>query len=199
MGDNIKKPDHYCDGRKYEPKDVIRDWGLNFNLGSCVKYISRAGRKGDKLEDLRKAKQFLEFEIEALETKEHKDDIGMSCREAAAIGEAIAKGFEEGFKEAEENSDIEIERKTSWYTNGILGQWYYYQNIPDEYKARVIDRIIEMIRNGELDIMDISDDLYYECVRSRSSIANSEYRKTMDVATKSTEDTITITFNIKED
>ena len=70
MGDNITRPDHYCEGRKYEPKDVIRDWGLNFNLGSCVKYISRAGRKGDKLEDLRKAKQFLEFEIEAVEEEE---------------------------------------------------------------------------------------------------------------------------------
>lgn len=65
MGDNIKAPSHYVDGRKYEPKDVIRDWGLNFNLGSAIKYISRAGRKGDKLEDLKKAKQFLQFEIEA--------------------------------------------------------------------------------------------------------------------------------------
>jgi len=72
MGDNIKSPSHYCEGREYEPKDVIRDWGLNFNLGSCVKYISRAGRKGDKLEDLQKAKQFLEFEIEAVEEAERQ-------------------------------------------------------------------------------------------------------------------------------
>jgi len=96
MGDNIKKPDHYCEGREYEPKDVIRDWGLNFNLGSCVKYISRAGRKGDILEDLKKAKQFLEFEIEAVE-EERKSDIGMTCKEAAEIGDAILKGFEESF------------------------------------------------------------------------------------------------------
>ena len=54
---------------KYEPKDVIRDWGLNFNLGSAVKYISRAGRKDDIIQDLKKAKQFLEFEIEALENE----------------------------------------------------------------------------------------------------------------------------------
>ena len=50
-----------------QPKDVIRDWGLNFNLGSTVKYIARAGRKDDIIQDLKKAKQFLEFEIEALE------------------------------------------------------------------------------------------------------------------------------------
>ncbi len=65
--DIIRSPSHYCEGRKYEPRKVIHDWGLNFNLGSAVKYISRAGRKGSALEDLLKAKQFLEFEIEELE------------------------------------------------------------------------------------------------------------------------------------
>lgn len=67
--DVVAHPSHYADGRKYEPKDVIRDWGLNFNRGSAVKYISRAGRKADELEDLRKARQFLDFEIEALEAE----------------------------------------------------------------------------------------------------------------------------------
>ena len=65
--DIIARPAHYIDGRKYEPRKVIRDWDLNFNLGNAVKYISRAGRKGAALEDLRKAKQYLEFEIEELE------------------------------------------------------------------------------------------------------------------------------------
>ena len=64
--DIIRSPSHYCAGRKYEPKDVIRDWGLNFNLGSAVKYLSRAGRKGDFIEDLKKAQQFIQFEIDAL-------------------------------------------------------------------------------------------------------------------------------------
>lgn len=63
---NVKHPKHYTEGRKYEPKDVISDWGLNFNLGSAVKYISRAGRKGDIIEDLQKAKEFLQFEIDVL-------------------------------------------------------------------------------------------------------------------------------------
>ena len=65
--DKIEHPAHYISGRRYEPKDVIRDWGLNFNLGSAVKYISRAGRKDDIVQDLRKAQQFLQFEIDALE------------------------------------------------------------------------------------------------------------------------------------
>lgn len=64
--DMVKRPDHYCFS-KYEPKDVIREWGLNFNLGSAVKYIARAGRKDDIVQDLKKAREFLSFEIEALE------------------------------------------------------------------------------------------------------------------------------------
>lgn len=65
----IKSPAHYTEGRKYEPKDVIRDWKLNFNLGSAVKYIARAGRKDDIVQDLKKAREFLSFEIAALEAE----------------------------------------------------------------------------------------------------------------------------------
>lgn len=67
--DVISAPSHYCEGRKYEPRKVIRDWGLNFNLGSVVKYIARAGRKDDIIQDLKKARQFLDFEIEELEAE----------------------------------------------------------------------------------------------------------------------------------
>lgn len=69
--DIISHPNHYCAGRKYEPKDVIRDWNLNFNLGNAVKYISRNGRKygNSSLQDLKKARQYLDFEIDYLESK----------------------------------------------------------------------------------------------------------------------------------
>lgn len=67
--DIIGHPNHYCEGRKFEPKDVIRDWKLNFNLGNTVKYISRNGRKdgNSSLQDLKKARQYLDFEIAFLE------------------------------------------------------------------------------------------------------------------------------------
>ena len=65
--DKVAHPSHYIEGRKYEPKDVIRDWGLNYNLGCVVKYVSRAGCKDDILQDLRKARQYLDFEIDAIE------------------------------------------------------------------------------------------------------------------------------------
>lgn len=71
----VDHPAHYCYS-KYEPKDVIRGWGLNFNLGSAVKYIARAGRKDDIIQDLEKAKKFLEFEIEALKLdRENGSDV----------------------------------------------------------------------------------------------------------------------------
>lgn len=78
--DEISRPPHYCAGRKYEPKDVIRDWGLNFNLGNVVKYVSRSGRKAGEtsLKDLKKARQYLDFEIDALE-----EDIFKSGHEGA--------------------------------------------------------------------------------------------------------------------
>ncbi len=67
--DIVAMPSHYCEGREFEPKDVIRDWGLNYNLGCVVKYVSRAGRKDDILQDLEKAKQYLQFEIDAIKNE----------------------------------------------------------------------------------------------------------------------------------
>lgn len=78
----VKSPIHYTEGRKYAPKDVIRDWGLNFNLGSALKYIARAGRKGDPVEDLEKAREYLAFEVEALKAEGkmvHEAKIGCKC------------------------------------------------------------------------------------------------------------------------
>ena len=71
----VSHPSHYCEGRKYEPKDVIRDWKMNFNTGSAVKYLSRAGRKGDVIEDLEKAKQFIQFEIDYLKQERTKEKL----------------------------------------------------------------------------------------------------------------------------
>lgn len=66
----IYHPSHYCFG-KYEPVKVIQDWGLSFCLGNVIKYLARAGRKdgNSKLQDLLKAKQYIEFEIEGLENE----------------------------------------------------------------------------------------------------------------------------------
>jgi len=48
---------------------VINAWDLNFCLGNAIKYICRAGKKeGEKtMQDLLKAKKYLDYEIEKLE------------------------------------------------------------------------------------------------------------------------------------
>lgn len=62
MPDPINSPPHYTHG-DIEPIDAIESWCLGFCLGNVVKYIARAGRKGDRLEDLKKARWYLEREI----------------------------------------------------------------------------------------------------------------------------------------
>ena len=64
----VNHPSHYNMG-KYEAIDVIEDWSLGFNLGNTVKYISRAGHKDDIIQDLKKAKWYLDREIQRLSKK----------------------------------------------------------------------------------------------------------------------------------
>lgn len=71
--DNVSHPSHYTDG-KIEVIDFIEDKGLGFNLGNVIKYVSRAGKKKsnnpDKhVEDLEKAKWYLDREIKLLKKK----------------------------------------------------------------------------------------------------------------------------------
>lgn len=68
MTDNVKHPSHYTYG-KIEYIDFILDKELDFSLGNAVKYIVRAGRKNPEkqIEDLQKAIQYIQFEIEHLE------------------------------------------------------------------------------------------------------------------------------------
>jgi hypothetical protein len=66
--DLIHKPKHYTYSQ-YEPIDVIKAWNLDFDLGNVVKYIARCEHKGDKLQDLNKALEYLQHEIKCLEGK----------------------------------------------------------------------------------------------------------------------------------
>ena len=57
--DAVNHPSHYTRG-KIEVIDVIADQQLPYHLGNVVKYVARAGYKGDKLEDLKKARWYLD-------------------------------------------------------------------------------------------------------------------------------------------
>ena len=54
----------------YEAIKVIEAWELDFCLGNVVKYVSRAGKKdpSKELEDLEKAKWYLQRRIDSLNT-----------------------------------------------------------------------------------------------------------------------------------
>ena len=72
LNDSVNHPNHYCEGRRYEPWDVIVDWQLDYLTGSAVKYLSRAGRKdgeSKEIEDLRKAIAYIEKRIEVLKSR----------------------------------------------------------------------------------------------------------------------------------
>lgn len=60
--DMINSPPHYTAGG-VETIDFIEAKNLNYNLGNAVKYITRAGLKGNRVEDLQKAKWYIEREI----------------------------------------------------------------------------------------------------------------------------------------
>ena len=60
----VNHPSHYNVG--IETIDYIESWEMNFNIGNVIKYITRAGFKENQLEDLEKAKWYLEREMQRL-------------------------------------------------------------------------------------------------------------------------------------
>ena len=60
------RPEYYNTDTPYEPRKVIKAWGLDWNLGNALKYIARCGKKANnsKLIDLEKAMTYIGFEIE---------------------------------------------------------------------------------------------------------------------------------------
>lgn len=64
--DPVNSPAHYTAGG-IETIDYIEAKQLNYHLGNVVKYVSRAGKKSEVLEDLKKARWYLEREIQRLE------------------------------------------------------------------------------------------------------------------------------------
>lgn len=63
--DPVNHPAHYTEHPSGVECITVAEH-LSFNLGSALKYIWRAGRKGDAIEDLRKAEWYIRREIERL-------------------------------------------------------------------------------------------------------------------------------------
>lgn len=62
MSNNVDHPNHYNEG--IEAIDVIESWDLNFHVGNVIKYMLRAPHKGEEIQDLEKAKWYLDRHLE---------------------------------------------------------------------------------------------------------------------------------------
>jgi hypothetical protein len=70
----VNHPRHYGgEDNPYEAIKVIEAWspnlpkGTEFHIGNTLKYLSRSGKKGSALEDLRKARWYLDRAIQQIE------------------------------------------------------------------------------------------------------------------------------------
>jgi hypothetical protein len=67
--EQVNHPDHYGGiDNVYEVINVIEAYNLNFSLGNTIKYTLRAGKKLNRVEDLEKAKWYLEREINRIKS-----------------------------------------------------------------------------------------------------------------------------------
>lgn len=70
--DMINQPPHYRRGG-YEVIDIIMAFGLDYLIGTVIKYLLRFGHKGTRAEhlaDLKKARWFLDKKIQIMQAEE---------------------------------------------------------------------------------------------------------------------------------
>lgn len=68
MNDPVNHPKHYTSHPSGVECITVTEC-MNFNLGNAVKYIWRNGDKGDHIQDLKKARWYIDREIQRLEVK----------------------------------------------------------------------------------------------------------------------------------
>jgi hypothetical protein len=62
--EKVNHPSHYGgESNVYEAIKIIEAYNLNFSLGNVIKYTLRAGKKINEIEDLEKAKWYLDRHI----------------------------------------------------------------------------------------------------------------------------------------
>lgn len=85
MSDPINHPPHYTSNPSGVECITVTEW-MNFNLGNAMKYIWRAGEKGNAIQDLQKARWYLDREISRLErTLQGNANVGAETRSEASM------------------------------------------------------------------------------------------------------------------
>ena len=114
------RPDYYKSGG-LEAREVIKAYDLNFNLGNAFKYISRAGKKGHedkKIEDLKKAITYLNFEIEDIKEANKKKLIEEKIRLSPILESKYKARWIKGGKEPEFKITVNNSESKSDYEAG---------------------------------------------------------------------------------
>lgn len=72
--DEINRPSHYAEDRRFEVIDVIEDFSrhwpsdIRYHLGNVTKYVARCNKKGnDPARDLKKARWYIDRAIGVLD------------------------------------------------------------------------------------------------------------------------------------
>lgn len=91
--EKVNHPQHYGGAdNPYEAIKVIEAWsssfpeGTEFHIGNTLKYLSRAGKKGSTLEDLRKARWYLDRAVQVLEPNNRQGEDDLLSRAVATFG-----------------------------------------------------------------------------------------------------------------
>ena len=95
---NVNHPDHY-QSDNIEAIDIIESFELNFHLGNVIKYITRADKKGNSLEDLEKAKWYLQREI----NNRHKQQDGQANHDIVSYDKSSERLLK---AQVEEQTDV---------------------------------------------------------------------------------------------
>jgi len=127
MSDNVNHPPHYqdltnCDHCKNPIECINISRNFNFNLGNVIKYIWRADKKDNRLEQLQKAQWYLEDEIKKyfplpISSKLTTSEVESLEEEDIDSGAFLPLGHEIYFRNCKQCSLSPVCRKTNKETN----------------------------------------------------------------------------------
>ena len=89
MSDFVNHPPHYTSHPSGVECITVTEH-MGFCLGNAVKYIWRAGEKGDAITDLRKARWYLDREIARLERDSSPGENSLADADRALVAELLA-------------------------------------------------------------------------------------------------------------
>lgn len=140
---------HY--GNRPDVIDFNKKYDLNFNLGSAVKYLARAGKKRNetKQSDLKKAIDFITRELEVVEPETvktcHELEVGNPCTDEE-VKAALIKEAQRRYKVGDRLIDVLNGRKGDLEFIDEKRVFCFYN---DEKGTRLLNSGVYIFNNGK--------------------------------------------------